>query len=107
MNSGTYDPQRYGLRVDAGEPGQATHLRETQKIGNHGLATPVLVGAAWMQAIATAPGFRVDQGGSEIVAAEKPLESPHSVTFPTRVAVYTPRGETRGYGRGRLEWLLI
>jgi hypothetical protein len=47
--------------VYAGEAFEATHLRETEKIRNDGLPSPVLVDAAGMQAVATASGFRIDQ----------------------------------------------
>ena len=93
--------------MDASDAGEAAHLRETEKIGNDRFSAPVLVGATGMQSVTTATGFRVDQRRTEIVTAEEPFEGAHGMSFPTWIAIRSPRGKTGRDARGCLQRLLI
>jgi hypothetical protein len=82
-------------------------LRKSEQIGDYGFAPAVLIGAAWMQTIATAPRFQIDQGDRQVVAAQEPFEYPQRMGTPYGVAVPMPRRETRRNRRGRFQRLLV
>src|SRR5579883_2555591 len=86
---------------------EPTHLGETEKVGDDGFATSVLVGAIRVQPITAAAGFRIDQRQRKIVAAAEPCERPLRVGSPGDIAVGSPRGEACGDRCGGFQGLLI
>src|SRR4029077_14050244 len=60
-HSGAQSAKCRGFHATAASAGKLANLREAQEIGDGGLATPVFVRAVWMQPIATAARFHVDE----------------------------------------------
>src|SRR5215207_8588595 len=86
---------------------ELTDFREAEKIGYHRFAAPVLVRPVGMQPVAAAPRFQVDQGQSEIVAAEEPGECTRRVGSPCEIAIGTPCRKAGRDRRRGLQGLLI